>query len=193
MHDILVPKWSEKKRRFSLNTAEAASVGGKVKIYLPQPKALRAALTVCALLASSGVFLAQGRASTQVSPASRWATLEAIHQIENPHNSRQPGRFGELGAYQFRATTWAKHSRRPFSDALDRQAADLVAVRHHDWICERLVENGMAPSVYNVALAWNAGINAALRGSAPRRAHEYATRVGNIADDLNRRTLLANQ
>jgi hypothetical protein len=159
-----------------------------MKTKTPQTKGLRRALMLCALLAFGRMLTSVGLAAPQIS---RWATLEAIHQIENPRDSRQPGQYGELGAYQFRAATWAQHSRRPFSDALDRRAADIVAVRHHDWICARFIEKGMEPTVYNVALAWNAGITAALRGSAPRRAHEYATRVGNIAGDLNKRTIVA--
>jgi hypothetical protein len=161
-----------------------------VKTYTLQTKILCGTFIAWAFLVFNSVFVSAGHAAP---PISRWATLEAIHQVENPHNSRQPGPYGELGAYQFCAATWARHSRRPFSDALDRRVADVVAVKHHDWICERLVEIGMEPSVYNVALAWNAGINAAMRGSAPRRAHEYATRVGNIAKDLNKRTLMAAQ
>ncbi|OYU98733.1 MAG: hypothetical protein CFE26_27070, partial [Verrucomicrobiales bacterium VVV1] len=121
----------------------------------------------------------------------RAVTLEAIHQIENPHDVTRPGPRGELGAYQFRAMTWAQHSRRPFADALDRRWSDEVAVRHYDWLCERLMRNGLEPSVYNLALAWNAGLSAALRGRAPRRSHDYALRVGNIAGDLHQGTLLA--
>jgi hypothetical protein len=87
--------------------------------------------------------------------------------------------------------TWAQHSRRPFTDALNRRWSDEVAVRHYDWLCERLARNGLEPSVYNVALAWNAGLSAAVRGRAPRRSHDYALRVGNIANDLHRRLLAA--
>ena len=93
----------------------------------------------------------------------RAVTLEAIHQIENPHNVTRPGPYGELGAYQFRAMTWAQHSRRPFTDALDRRWSDEVAVRHYDWLCERLTRNGLEPSLYNVARAWNAGLSSSLK------------------------------
>ena len=121
----------------------------------------------------------------------RAITLEAIHQIENPHNVARPGPCGELGAYQFRAMTWAQHSRRPFTDALERRWSDEVAGRHYDWLCERLAKNGLEASVYNVALAWNAGLTATVRGKAPKRSHDYAMRVGNIARDLHGRQLLA--
>ena len=129
-----------------------------------------------------------GLSSTPVSALPRTITLEAIHQIENPRDLKRPGPCGELGAYQFRAETWAQHTQRPFADALDRGCSDHVAAQHYNWICERLVKNGLEPSVYNVALAWNAGLYATVRGRAPRRSHDYAMRVGNIASDLHFRT-----
>ena len=134
-----------------------------------------------------------GVTSPKCRAASRHVTLEAIHQIENPRNLTRPGPAGELGAYQFRAATWAQHTRRPFSDALDRRWSDLVAALHHDWLCERLVRNGLEPSVYNVALAWNAGLSATVRDRAPRRSHDYAVRVGNIAGELQGRTMVASR
>lgn len=129
-----------------------------------------------------------GLSSTTVSALPRAITLEAIHQIENPRDLKRPGPCGELGAYQFRAETWAQHTQRPFADALDRGCSDHVAAQHYNWICERLVKNGLEASVYNVALAWNAGLNATIRGRAPRRSHDYAMRVGHIASDLHIRT-----
>jgi hypothetical protein len=126
--------------------------------------------------------------STSASALPRLIALEAIHQIENPRDLKRPGPFGELGAYQFRAKTWAQYSRRPFTDALDRRCSDGVAVQHYNWLCDGLVKNGLEASVYNVALAWNAGLYATVRGRAPRRSHDYAVRVGNIAADLHERS-----
>ena len=158
-----------------------------MKTITLQTKFLRSCFVLGVGLFGFGVTSPESRA------ASRQVTLEAIHQIENPRNLTRPGPAGELGAYQFRAATWAQHTRRPFSDALDRRWSDLVAALHHDWLCERLVRNGLEPSVYNVALAWNAGLSATVRGRAPRRSHEYAVRVGNIAGELQGRTLVASR
>src|SRR3954471_8907369 len=96
-------------------------------------------------------------AVANVNAASRWETLEAIHAIENPSNSSRPGRFGELGAYQFRAATWKMHTSRPFSEAINRSASDEVAVLHYEWLKATLTRAGVAPTSYNIALAWNAG------------------------------------
>ena len=67
--------------------------------------------------------------STTALASERWATLEAIHWIENPQDSTKPGRFGELGAYQFRESTWRMHSSVPFPRAVERRVSDDVAGR----------------------------------------------------------------
>lgn len=113
--------------------------------------------------------------------ASRWATLEAIHNLENPRNLTRPGRHGELGAYQFRPTTWRMHTNIPFRQALDRSTSDLIAVRHYEWLKRRLEEARVPATPYNIALAWNGGLTAAINGRAPRVAHDYARRAATLA------------
>ena len=116
----------------------------------------------------------------------RWETLEAIHWIENPHNSVHPGPCGELGAYQFRESTWRSYTTVPFARALDRRASDEVAIRHYEWLKSGLVRNGVEVTPYNIALAWNGGLSAVVRGSAPAAARNYAERVTNVARELRR-------
>lgn len=111
----------------------------------------------------------------------RWATLEAIHQLENPRNLTRPGRYGELGAYQFRPSTWRMHTQVPFQRALDRDMSDLIAVRHYDWLQRNLEAAGVPASPYNIALAWNGGLNATIAGRASAAAHNYASRAVNLA------------
>ena len=101
----------------------------------------RAALPLAALLVT--VFLAPGQAQT----ASRWATLEAIHNLENPQNLPRPGARGELGAYQFRASTWQMHTNTPFSSAIDRQASDDVARLHYEYLRKGLEAAGIPYAV----------------------------------------------
>jgi hypothetical protein len=121
--------------------------------------------------------------------AERWETLLAIHLIENPTNSTRIGRAGELGPYQFRPGTWKMHTKKPFRLAANRAEADRVAVKHYDWIKRNLERNGIEANPYRIALAWNAGLNAALRDAAPPSSHAYATRVQAIAEDLRQRQL----
>jgi hypothetical protein len=116
--------------------------------------------------------------------AQRWETLEAIHCVENPKNSMKPGPCGELGAYQFRPETWVMYSKLPFSAALDRRCSDEVAIQHYEWLKKRMERAGVPVTTYNIALAWNAGIDAVLRSRAPSVSHDYASRVTNLALDL---------
>ena len=133
---------------------------------------------ILALLLLICAFATSARAS------SRWATLEAIHKLENPRNLTRPGRHGELGAYQFRPSTWRMHTTVPFQKALDRQTSDVVAERHYEWI-KRGLENARMPATpYNIALAWNSGLEAAIRGKSPRVSHDYAQRAVNLVADL---------
>src|ERR1043165_9770450 len=130
----------------------------------------RVAMTLCAVLLLS--------VSSAVA-SMRWATLEAIHQLENPSNSPRPGPFGELGAYQFRASTWRMHTKMPFEQALDRQISDTIAVQHYEWLKRGLEQARIPATPYNIALAWNGGLSAVIAGTSPRVAHDYAARAAN--------------
>lgn len=137
-------------------------------------------LRLMALGAVVGMFVANGAQASI-----RWATLEAIHQLENPCDRSTPGPFGELGPYQFREATWQMHTATPFARALDRSASDQVAVKHYEWIKERLLRAGFAATPYNIALAWNGGLNAVVNGNAPAVARDYAERAANLTSALN--------
>jgi len=119
---------------------------------------------------------------------SRLATLQAIHCLENPTDRARPGPCGELGAYQFRATTWHRYSRQPFSCALDRRDSDDVAVRHYEWLKNQIERRGMPASPYNIALAWNGGLGAVFARRTPRSVRDYAERAANLAADFDRTT-----
>lgn len=114
----------------------------------------------------------------------RWATLEAIHQLENPNDTPQPGPCGELGAYQFRERTWRMHTGAPFSRALDRRSSDAVAVKHYEWLRAEIARRGVAVSPYTIALAWNGGLRAVTESDPPAAAVDYATRAANLAAEF---------
>jgi hypothetical protein len=114
------------------------------------------------------------------------ATLEAIHMLENPRDLSTPGPCGELGAYQFREGTWKCYSPEPFRRALDRRASDQVAVQHYVFLRRRLETHGIEATPYTIALAWNAGIGAVVKGRAPRAARDYAERAANLASEFRR-------
>jgi len=139
-------------------------------------RAPRVAGIVPVFLASTFLMPSQSRASE------RWATLEAIHQLENPQNSAEPGTCGELGAYQFREETWKMHTSAPFSRALDRRSSDAVAVKHYEWIKGELERRGIIATPYRIALVWNGGIRAVLVEHPPSAAVDYASRAANLAE-----------
>ena len=135
------------------------------------------AIAICAL----------GALTVSAKAQSRWATLKAIHYLENPTNRRSPGPCGELGAYQFRATTWHQYSQLPFSSALNRQASDEVAIHYYDWLKTQVVRAGYPATSYNIALAWNGGLSA-VSGRATRAVRDYAQRASNLAADFDQQT-----
>lgn len=125
---------------------------------------------------------------TSVAAASdRWETLRAINWVENPTNQTQVGRFGELGPYQFRPGTWRMHTDKPFRQAIQREAADEVAVKHYEWIKRTFRKAGVEPNVFNIAMAWNCGVEAVLSGRAPLVSYHYAERVSNLVETLKDR------
>jgi hypothetical protein len=117
----------------------------------------------------------------------RWETLRAINWVENPTNQTQVGRFGELGPYQFRPGTWRMHSAQPFRMAIQRSAADEVAVKHYNWIKRTLERGGAEANVFNIAMAWNCGVEAVLSGRAPAASYHYAERVSNLVETMKQR------
>jgi hypothetical protein len=133
------------------------------------------ALVLAAITLVSGLVVSDARASV------RWATLEAIHQLENPRNRQTPGPCGELGPYQFREKTWRMHTTTPFAWAIDQRASDGVAIKHYEWLKRGLEGAGLQATTYNIALAWNGGLNAAVLGRAPAVARDYAERAVNLA------------
>ena len=118
----------------------------------------------------------------------RWETLRAINWVENPTNQTHVGRFGELGPYQFRPGTWRMHTGKPFSQAVERVAADEVAVKHYEWIKRTLEHAGVQANAFNIALSWNCGVDAVLSGRAPSISYSYAERVTNLVETFKGRS-----
>lgn len=166
-------------------SCRATGLSGEMKIHPAGKISLRACW--------SGVLFVILFFAVSLSQASvRWATLEAIHQLENPRNLTRPGPCGELGAYQFRISTWRMHTKTPFERALDRRISDMVATRHYEWLKRGLEQARLPATPYNIALAWNGGLDAAIAGRSPLTAHDYAGRAANLADALGGDNLLAD-
>ena len=119
--------------------------------------------------------------------ADRWETLRAINWVENPTNQTRVGRYGELGPYQFRPATWRMHTDKPFRLAVQREISDEVAVKHYEWIKRNFEQAGVAVSPFNIALAWNCGVDAVISGRAPNASYGYAERVNNLVQTFRER------
>lgn len=109
------------------------------------------------------------------------AVLRAIAEVESRGNPACVGRLGERGLYQFRRDTWRQHTRENFARAHHPAISTTVAHRHYDWIARELRKRGFEGSPYEIALAWNAGLQRVLAGRASASAHHYAQRVANLA------------
>ena len=119
----------------------------------------------------------------------RWDTLRAINEVENPTNHTHYGPKGELGPYQFRRDTWRQYTQRPFNLATNHALSDEVAALHYDHIRRELRAAGIDPTTFNIAMAWNCGINAVLSGRIPAVTYSYAQRVGNLVESYRREAL----
>ena len=145
-----------------------------------------------ALLLAGAVLVLGSLLPATLGATERWETLEAIHWIENPLNTERPGRYGELGAYQFRAATWRMHTTVPFVQATDRRISDEVAIRHYEWLRAGLGRAGIEPTPYTIALAWNGGLSTVVRGRVRPATRDYAERVQNIAGHLRHSQVASN-
>jgi hypothetical protein len=119
--------------------------------------------------------------------SSRWETLRAINWVENPTNQTRYGSKGELGPYQFRKDTWRIHTSKPFTMAIDRNTADEVAILHYEWIKQGLIDAGIDPTTFNIAMAWNCGLGAVKAGRVPTVTYQYAEQVTNLAEMFGRK------
>jgi len=78
------------------------------------------------------------------------------------------------------------YSRRPFYEAINRQYSDEVAIKHYEWLKEGLSHAGIEATPYNIAMAWNAGLDAVIGHHVPSASRGYAEQVSNIAAEVKR-------
>jgi hypothetical protein len=68
--------------------------------------------------------------------------------------------------------------------AVRREVADEVAVKHYEWIKHSFEQAGIEANAFNIALAWNCGVEAVLSGRAPSASYNYAERVTNLVNNF---------
>lgn len=130
---------------------------------------IRTAVLLCAF-----GCLALSARSLEVEPY-----LDATREIENWQG--KDGQHGERGAYGVREAVWQQHmGGMDFALARQERWGRECARRHVEWLQARLQAAGIHPGVFNVALAYNAGLSAVVRGRVPMRAYDYANRLRNL-------------
>ena len=106
---------------------------------------------------------------------------DAIRTVEGYRG--QPGALGEEGPYQIRAITWRQHMPGiAFARAVHEPTARACALKHLAWLARNLEARGVPATAFNLAAAWNAGLDRYTTGRAPERAYAYALRVEAIYD-----------
>lgn len=113
------------------------------------------------------------------------ALVACFAMMETPNGvPSHPGPAGETGRWQL--TPGVRYDRTiEILRQLQRLPTDeAIAIRHVLWIREQLRLHGnVNPSPAAIALAWNAGVHAAVTGHAPTRAHDYARRFAALVAD----------
>jgi hypothetical protein len=105
------------------------------------------------------------------------AMLLALAQVETPHGvPAQPGPAGETGRWQL--TPAVRRDREAELRARGERVTDAALARAQVvWLQDQLGRAGVDPNPFNIALAWNCGLQRAISGRAPERSYDFARRV----------------
>lgn len=103
--------------------------------------------------------------------------LQAVATVETGGNARAVGAAGERGAFQLTPAVVASCG----------GYGEREAMKHARWLERQLEDARIAVVPFNLALAWNAGPGNVRRGTAPVRSYEYALRVREIFEELQRK------
>lgn len=120
--------------------------------------------------------------------------LQCIAQLETGATNtsravRKIGRAGERSAWQITPAVWAKYSTAPFTRASsDARLGNVVAAAHLRWLRLELRGAGVRVDPFRLALAWNAGLSAAVNDKAPPGARDYAARAVALYEGLAKET-----
>jgi hypothetical protein len=79
------------------------------------------------------------------------------------------------------------HTDKPCRLAVQRDTSDEIAVKHYEWIKRNFERAGVAVNPFNIALAWNCGVDAVISGRAPSASYGYAERVNNLVETFRER------
>lgn len=108
----------------------------------------------------------------------------AIAKQESGCSDMAVGANGERGRYQFQEQLWRSITPVFFGAAHDPVTATRVAIRHLEWLAQKLRKNLRAPfwTAYDLALAWKSGPNAVIHNFTTIAQREFAASVQLIYD-----------
>jgi hypothetical protein len=109
--------------------------------------------------------------------------LTCIAEVESGNRDDKVGSHGERSRYQITEVVWKQHTTLPF-DRCHGFMAEYVARKHLLW----LVENGVTPLPFPLALAWNGGLERWKAGKVFQRHHNYASRVNSLYQNVKTRS-----
>lgn len=158
----------------------SAQIRGEIRRRGLRGHALVALLAMLVLLPVLGFCGLQAAGARQRADE---ALLAAIALVENaPAGER--GSRGEFTRYQFLPSVWAEYTTATVAQAeRDPALVEAVAQAHLDWLRRELHLSGVKPTARNLAMAWNAGATAVIKGRVPLRARDYGQRVVNLMED----------
>ena len=107
--------------------------------------------------------------------------LRAVALVETGGNAAAVGRHGERGEFAMI----------PAVVATCGGYGQHEAEKHARWLERQLLAEGISAQPFNLALAWNAGFTAVRQGRASMASYDYAVRVRNLYQALERETLPA--
>jgi hypothetical protein len=108
----------------------------------------------------------------------------ALACVETPHGVPvEPGPAGETGRWQLTPAVRADRG----AELLVRGVPvtdEALATAQVEWLLQQLQRRGAAPLLFNVALAWNCGLDRTLSGKAPERSFDFARRTLTVLAEL---------
>lgn len=109
--------------------------------------------------------------------------VDCIAAVENAKTTHI-GKAGERSRYQITEAIWRQYSDKDFhlassQDPICLYEAREVAFQHVRWLSLTLDR----PTVYRIALAWNAGFHAAQSGNVSNASVSYARRATNLYNE----------
>lgn len=100
----------------------------------------------------------------------------AIEEVESPNERRPWSKPG--GAANWTPALWHQYSALPYLCARQKESSREAMVNALTDFCHRYIAEGITPTYWRLAMAWNKGYDGAKR--ARRTKDDYGERVSNL-------------